>query len=150
MNPVERTIRRVDATQQRYTPTAFVFGVVKKYGDDNGGVLVSNLAYSAFVSLFPLLLILLTILGFIASADKSFRESAVKSAVANQIPLIGSTLTSQVGQLHRASVIGLIVGLGLPGVIAARGHGRGQPGPRAVQPLAAHRGQPLAAFPQLE
>ena len=111
MNPVERTIRRVDATQQRYTPTAFVFGVVKKFGDDNGGVLVSNLAYSAFVSLFPLLLILVTILGLIASADPSFRESAVKNAVADQIPLIGSTLTGQVGQLHRASVIGLIVGL---------------------------------------
>jgi YihY family inner membrane protein len=111
MNPVERAIRRVDATQQRHTPMAFVFGVVKKYGDDNGGVLVSNLAYSAFVSLFPLLLILVTILGLIASADKSFRESAVKNAVANQIPLIGQTLTGQVGQLHRASVIGLIVGL---------------------------------------
>jgi YihY family inner membrane protein len=113
MNPVERMIRRVDATQQRHTPAAFVFGVVKKFGDDNGGVLVSNLAYSAFVSLFPLLLILLTILGLIASADKSFRESAVKNAVANQIPLIGQTLTSSSGvqQLHRASVIGLIVGL---------------------------------------
>ena len=49
MNPVEKAIRKVDATQQRHTPTAFVFGVVKKYGDDNGGVLVSNLAYSAFV-----------------------------------------------------------------------------------------------------
>ena len=66
MNPVEKAIRKVDATQQRFTPTAFVFGVVKKYGDDNGGVLVSNLAYSAFVSLFPLLLILVTILGLIA------------------------------------------------------------------------------------
>ena len=38
MNPVEKALRKVDATQQRYTPTAFVFGVVKKYGDDNGGV----------------------------------------------------------------------------------------------------------------
>jgi YihY family inner membrane protein len=113
MNPVERAIRHVDATQRRFTPTAFIFGVVKKYGDDNGGVLVSNLAYSAFVSLFPLLLILVTILGLIASADKSFRESAVKNAVANQIPLIGQTLTGSGGvqQLHRASVIGLIVGL---------------------------------------
>src|SRR6185312_293258 len=37
----------------------------------------------------------------------------------------------------------------LTGVVAG-GHGRGQPGPRAVQPLAAHRGQPLAALPQLE
>jgi YihY family inner membrane protein len=111
MNPVEKAIRKVDATQRRHTPTAFAFGVVKKYGDDNGGVLVSNLAYSAFVSLFPLLLILVTILGLIASADKSFREGAVKRAVADQIPLIGQTLTSHAQELHRASVIGLIVGL---------------------------------------
>ena len=111
MNPVERAIRRVDATQRRFTPTAFLFGVVKKYGDDNGGVLVSNLAYSAFVSLFPLLLILVTILGLIASHDPSFRESAVKNAVANQIPLLGQTLTSNVGKLQRSSTIGLIVGL---------------------------------------
>jgi YihY family inner membrane protein len=111
MNPVENTIRRADATQRRFTPTAFVFGVVKKYGDDNGGVLVSNLAYSAFVSLFPLLLVLATILGLIASADPSFRASVVKNAVAGQVPLIGKTLTENVDQLHRASVIGLIVGL---------------------------------------
>ena len=39
MNPVEKAIRKLDATQQRYRPTAFVFGVVKKYGDDNGGAL---------------------------------------------------------------------------------------------------------------
>ena len=74
MNPVEKTIRRIDATQQRFTPTAFVFGVVKKYGDDNGGVLVSNLAYSVFISLFPLLLIMVTILGLIAAGHPSFRE----------------------------------------------------------------------------
>ena len=111
MNPVERTIRRIDATQRRFTPTAFLFGVVKKYGDDNGGVLVSNLAYSVFISLFPLLLILATILGLIAAADPHFRESAVKSAVANQIPLLGQTLTSNVNALQRSSTIGLIVGL---------------------------------------
>ena len=111
MNPVERAIRRIDATQRRFTPTAFVFGVVKKYGDDNGGVLVSNLAYSVFISIFPLLLILTTILGLIAAADPSFRESAVKNAVANQIPLLGQTLTSNVDALQRSSTIGLIVGL---------------------------------------
>ena len=111
MNPVDKVIRRIDATQRRFTPTAFVFGVIKKYGDDNGGVLVSNLAYSAFVSLFPLLLILLTILGQIAAHDPSFKESAVKNAVANQIPLLGQTLTSNVGTLQRSSTIGLVVGL---------------------------------------
>jgi YihY family inner membrane protein len=110
MNPVERAIRRVDAVQQRHTPMAFIFGVVKKYGDDNGGVLVSNLAYSAFLSLFPLLLVLVTILGLVASADPSVRTD-VLNAVSNQVPLIGKTLTENVEQLRRSSVIGLIVGV---------------------------------------
>ncbi len=110
MNPVERVIRKVDATQQRFTPAAFVFGVIKKYGDDNGGVLVSNLAYSAFVSIFPLLLILTTILGYAVAVDPSFKTS-VLNAVASQVPVIGRTLTENVHQLKRASVIGLIIGL---------------------------------------
>ena len=110
MNPVERVIRRIDAIQQRFTPTAFVFGVVKKYGDDNGGVLVSNLAYSSFVALFPLLLVMITVLGLAASVDASFRQDVI-NAVANQVPQIGSQLTGNVHQLRRSSVIGLIIGL---------------------------------------
>ena len=110
MNPVERALRKVDATQRRFTPTAFVFGVVKKYGDDNGGVLVSNLAYSAFVSLFPLLLVLVTILGLIVSADPKFKTD-VLNAVAGQVPLIGNQLTGNVHQLKRSSVIGLVIGI---------------------------------------
>ena len=110
MNPAERAIRAVDATQRRFTPAAFVFGVVKKFGDDNGGVLVSSLAYLAFISMFPLLLVLVTILGLIASVDPSFRADAL-SAVAGQVPLIGRTLTENVHELKRASVIGLVVGL---------------------------------------
>ena len=110
MNPVEKALRKVDETQRRFTPTAFVFGVVKKYGDDNGGVLTSNMAYSAFVALFPLLLVLTTILGLVASVNASFRTDAL-NAVAGQVPLLGHTLTGNVHQLKRASVIGLIVGL---------------------------------------
>ena len=110
MNPVEKAIRKLDATQRRYTPTAFIFGVVKKYGDDNGGVLVSNLAYSAFLSLFPLLLMLVAILGLVASVNPSIRTD-VLTAVARQVPLIGNQLTANVQQLQRSSVIGLIVGV---------------------------------------
>ena len=110
MNPVERIVRRIDAFQQRHTPTAFIFGVVKKYGDDNGGVLASNLAYSGFISLFPLLLILITILGLVASADPAVKTDVI-NAVSDQVPIIGHTLTENVHQLQRNSVIGLIVGL---------------------------------------
>ncbi len=109
MNPAEKAIRAVDAGQQRFTPTAFVFGVIKKYGDDNGGVLASNLAYSAFVSIFPLLLILTTILGLVASVNPAVRTH-VLNAVAGQIPAIGTTLTGNVHVLKRSSIIGLIIG----------------------------------------
>ena len=110
MNPVERLLRKADRVQQKYNPSAFVFGVVKKYGDDNGGVLVANLTHSAFVSFFPLLLVLVTVLGLVAANDPAFRQEAV-DAVAGQVPLIGHQLTGNVHQLRRSSVIGLIVGL---------------------------------------
>jgi YihY family inner membrane protein len=110
VNPVERVIRRIDATQQRFTPTAFVFAVFKKYGDDNGGVLVANLAYSSFIALFPLLLVLVTVLGLAASIDASFRETVI-DGVASQVPQIGTQLTENVHELRRSSVIGLVVGM---------------------------------------
>jgi YihY family inner membrane protein len=110
MNPVERVIRKADAVQQRHSPLAFIFGVVKKFGDDNGGVLVANLTYAGFISLFPLLLVLTTALGLVAAADPGFRQAAI-NAVASQFPLIGHELTGNVHQLRRSSVIGLIVGV---------------------------------------
>jgi uncharacterized BrkB/YihY/UPF0761 family membrane protein len=67
--PVEWLLRKADAAQQKYQPSAFVFGVIKKYSDDNGGVLVANLAHSAFVSFFQPLLVLITVLGLVAAGS---------------------------------------------------------------------------------
>jgi YihY family inner membrane protein len=103
-------LRRADGVQQRFQPSAFVFGVVKKYGDDNGGVLAANLTYTAFVSIFPLLLVLITVLGLVAASDPGFRQATV-NAVASQVPIIGTELTGNVHQLQKSSLIGLIVGL---------------------------------------
>ncbi len=110
MNPVERGLRRVDKFQRGHRVPAFVFGVIKKYGDDNGGTLAASLAHSAFVSVFPLLLVLVTVLGFVASGDPAIRHD-VLNAVARQFPLIGNQLAGNVHALRRSSVIGLIIGL---------------------------------------
>jgi YihY family inner membrane protein len=110
MNPIEKVIRRVDAFQQRHKATAFVFGLIKKYGDDNGGVLAANLAHSGFVSLFPLLLVLVTLLGLVASNDPAVRHQVLQ-AVAHQVPIVGNQLTGNAQELRRSSIIGLIVGL---------------------------------------
>lgn len=110
MNPVERLIRRVDRWQQRHTVSAFVLAVIKKYGDDSAGQLVASLSHSAFVSLFPLLLVLTTILGIVAAGNPGLRHLVV-SAVAGQFPVVSSQLTQNVHQLRRSSVVGLIAGL---------------------------------------
>jgi YihY family inner membrane protein len=110
MNPVERVIRRADAAQQRHRVPAFVFGVIKKYGDDNGGVLASNLAHSAFVTVFPLLMILVTVLVTVASDAPSVRH-AVLNAVATQFPLVGEKLIGNIHKLHRSSGVTVVIGL---------------------------------------
>ena len=110
MNPIEKVIRRVDAVQQRHKATAFAVGLIKKYGDDNAGVLVANLAHSAFVSLFPLLLVLVTLLGLVASNNPGVRHQVLQ-AIAHQVPIIGNQLTGNAQELRRSSIIGLIAGL---------------------------------------
>jgi YihY family inner membrane protein len=109
MNPVERAIRRLDTAQQRHLPTAFVFGVVKKFGDDNGGALVANLAYAAFVSVFPLLLILVTVLVNVAAGNPSLRHALIDGAT-RQFPLVGHQLAG-IHALRRSSITGLVTGL---------------------------------------
>lgn len=110
MNPVERVVRVADRWQQRHTSTAFLFGVIKKYGDDNAGQMASSLAYTAFVSLFPLLLVLTTLLGIVAAGNPGLRHTIIH-AVAGQFPVISHQLQHNVHQLRRASYIGLVVGL---------------------------------------
>jgi uncharacterized BrkB/YihY/UPF0761 family membrane protein len=110
MNPVERGLRRVDAFQQRHTPLAFVFAVIKKFGDDNAGMLVVQLTYSMFTTVFPLLLILVTVLDLVLAGDPSARSSVLHSTF-GEFPIVGRTLATDIHPLHRSSVLGLAVGL---------------------------------------
>jgi len=110
MNPIEKTMRRIDAAQQRFGPAAMVFGVMKKFGDDNAGNLVSNLAFSAFLCVFPLLLILITVLNIVLAHDASARTSLLNSTF-GEFPIVGTTLKNNITGLHRSSVIGLAVGV---------------------------------------
>ena len=49
--------------------------VVRKFGDDQGGNLAALVAYYAFFSLFPLLLVFVTILGFVLQGDPGAQRS---------------------------------------------------------------------------
>jgi uncharacterized BrkB/YihY/UPF0761 family membrane protein len=109
VNPLERLARRVDRFQQRHTTTAFSFAVVKKFGDDRGGSLAALLAYSGFVAVFPLLLVLVTVLGFLVERNAGVQKAILNSAL-RDFPIVGIQLRKSVHPLH-GNTFGLIVGI---------------------------------------
>jgi YihY family inner membrane protein len=112
MNPVERGIRKIDDFQQRRPPLAFIFAVVKKFGDDEAGSLAALIAYYGFLALFPMLLVLITVLGLVFANDPGFQQRVVNSTL-SQFPIVGTQLTGPNGvhSLRAGSVAGLTIGL---------------------------------------
>ncbi|MFF2660018.1 YihY/virulence factor BrkB family protein [Kitasatospora sp. NPDC058032] len=109
MNPIERALRAVDRFQQRHRPPAFVFGVIKKYGDDRGGLLCALLTYYGFVALIPLLLLLSTVLGFVLHGHPGAQQAVVNSALAD-FPIIGDQLRQSTHSLQ-GSGLALVIGV---------------------------------------
>ncbi|HET6794150.1 MAG TPA: YihY/virulence factor BrkB family protein [Acidimicrobiales bacterium] len=110
MNGIQQLMRRVDAWQQSHRPVAFVYGVVKKCGDDNAGSLAALIAYYGFLSLFPLLLVAITVLGYVLGGDPGLRQHLINSALGN-FPIIGNQLKSSVSHPLSGHPVGLLFGL---------------------------------------
>jgi len=110
MNVAERLARKADTAQQGVPPIAFAVGVFKKFGDDRGGSLAALLTFYGFLSLFPLLLLLVTILGFFGGAEHSFVRRVENSAF-SQFPVVGTKLSTNIHGLQGRSVFGLVVGI---------------------------------------
>ena len=98
---------RLDGVQRRRPAVGFPLAVLYKYFDDQGGYLAALIAYYAFVSLFPLLLLLSTVLGLVLVGHPGLQEQVLHSAL-SQFPVIGD----QLGQPHRlgGGVGGLVIG----------------------------------------
>ncbi len=115
-------LHAVDGFQQRHRGVRFLAAVVKKFGDDEAGQLAALIAYYGFVSLFPLLLLLVTVLGFVLEGDPKTQASVLHSAL-GQFPVIGDQLQRNVHSLTgspAALAIGLVgLLLGGLGVVGA-------------------------------
>ena len=112
-----RPLRAFDRFQQRHKSLAIPMAVIKKFSDDSGGSLAALVAYYAFFSLFPLLLVMVTILGFIFQHDLSAQE-AIKKSVLAQFPVFHQTiglnkLTGKVASLVIGLIVSLLGGLGV-------------------------------------
>jgi YihY family inner membrane protein len=112
-------LHELDLRQQRSPRVGFLAAVVKKFGDDQAGQLAALIAYYGFVSLFPLLLVLVTVLGFVLQGDPGEQKRILDGAL-GQFPIINTELKlksltgSGVGLA--VGVIGsLLAGMGITG-----------------------------------
>jgi membrane protein len=108
-------LRALDRRQQRSPRLSFIAAVVKKFSDDQASQLAALISYYAFFSLFPLLLVFVTVLGFVLQGNPSAQSSVLHSTL-SQFPIIGDQLQRNV---HSLKGSGLTLAIGLLGALFA-------------------------------
>jgi membrane protein len=102
-------LRAIDRFQQSHRRLSFLAAVVKKFSDDAASRLAALIAYYGFFALFPLLLVFVTVLGFVLEGNPSAQQSVLDSTL-KQFPIIGEQLQQNIHSL-KGSGIGLAIGL---------------------------------------
>ena len=82
---------RLDDFQRRHRWASMPLAVVYKFHDDQGIYLAALIAHYAFLSLFPLLLLLTSLLGFVLRRNPDLQERILDSTL-SQFPVIGNQL----------------------------------------------------------
>lgn len=106
---LDQRLRAADSFQQRHRGLSFLAAVIKKFGEDRAGQLAALIAYYGFFSLFPLLLVFVTVLGFVLQGNPSAQASVLHSTL-SQFPIIGQQLEHNVHSL-KGNPIGLAIGV---------------------------------------
>lgn len=90
--PLPGPLPGIDAFQQRHPVAAIPLAVFKKFADDGAGKLASLISYFAFLSVFPLLIVLATILSHVLAGHPDLANDIVTTAAGSFLS-IGSTGT---------------------------------------------------------
>jgi YihY family inner membrane protein len=119
---LRRLANRVDAAQQRHPWSAVPAGVIRKFGDDRAGGLAALIAYYGFFSLFPLLLLVVTVTSYALHGNEQLQSRILDSALAN-LPIIGPQIRGGIRSID-GNVFAIVVGIagalwGGMGVLAA-------------------------------
>lgn len=112
MNMAKSALRAMDEFQQQRAWLAFPVAVWKKFGDDQAGNLAALIAYSALVAIFPLLLLLVTVLDIVLRNDPAKQKQLVTAALKNY-PVIGPQLEGNIGHLSQTGVALAVAAIGI-------------------------------------
>lgn len=105
----EQWIAAANRLQRRHPSSAIAVAVVKKFSDDGAGRLAVVVAYYGFFSLFPLLLIFVTVSSWFLADRPDLQARLLDSALA-QFPVIGDQIRASIGHID-GSGIALSIGL---------------------------------------
>jgi YihY family inner membrane protein len=106
---IERVLRALDRFQQSHTLLGFPVAVAKKFGDDQAGKHAALLAYYGFLSLFPLLLVFVTLLGYALANNQELQQQVIDTLI-GQFPVMGFQIQDSITTI-RGSGLGLVVGI---------------------------------------
>ncbi|HET8709523.1 MAG TPA: YihY/virulence factor BrkB family protein [Candidatus Saccharimonadales bacterium] len=109
MNIFEKLMHRVDSYQRAHPRASFLYAVVKKYGDDQAGHQAALMAYYGFLSLFPLLLVLTTVVKVFLNGHPQLQDKLI-NGITEYLPMIGNSLEKNV---HGVGGGGIALALGI-------------------------------------
>ncbi len=106
-------LQDLDHRQQGTKGVRFIAAVIKKFGDDQAGQLAALISYYGFVSLFPLLLVFVTVLGFVLEGNPKLQKEILDGTL-GQFPVLSDSL-----KLHALKGSPAALAIGVVGALLA-------------------------------
>jgi membrane protein len=110
-NAVTRIVAKLDSFQRNHHVPGFLYGVIKKYGEDNGGYQSAIITYYGLLSLFPLLIVFTSLTQLLLKNNPSLRNR-IGNSVAHYFPLVGNQLQEAIHSPKKTG-IALIISLAI-------------------------------------
>ena len=101
-------LKKVDAAQKATKPTGVAVATFKKFSEDKSTSLAAMMAFWAFFSIFPLLMVLVTVLGWVLPTST---KDSVLTHIAQMFPLLNPSTIKGLSGAVWALIVGGVTAL---------------------------------------
>jgi membrane protein len=109
---LDKVKRRWHALEDRYAVVAVIAAVHARFNELQGGYVASAVTLAAFVSIFPLILVVVAVLGFVSSGDHNVTASVLDALAIPQGSEAATTVSNAIATAEKsrraASIVGLV------------------------------------------
>ncbi len=110
---IKKIVRWLNRYQQSHSPLNVIYAVLKKSGDDQVSYQAALITYYGFLSLFPLLIVMTSVLQLTLKRDVGLQHRVI-AGIAHYFPAMSTELEANIHGLHRtglALVAGILITL---------------------------------------